>query len=141
MCRVEHPARPGSGVVAVLAVASLLFFSAACRGVEVPADRPGASTSQPLDAAGDITLTGDVTRSLGSYVVQLGAGSPEPVIVVFRSPTHFPDGARLEVRGRITTFSAADLERKLQVELGPEVDALEGLDCLVTTSVRTLSSG
>ncbi len=110
-----------------------------CRESVGEPDRAGepSSTGVTLDDA-DVRLTGEVTRSLGRYVIQLGSAPPQPVLVVLRSPNPFPVGTRVEVTGRIRTFSRAGLEAELGVDLGSEVEGLDGQRCLVAVTVRSV---
>ncbi len=128
-----------SPLFAVLVMSGVLLVLTGCREGrgEVSGD-VRTSTTVALADASTITLTGHVTRSFGNHVTQLGTAPSEPVIVVFPQPTAFPDGARVEVSGRIRTFSKADIEAELQIELGPEVDGLAGAKCLIAVSVRSL---
>ncbi len=99
---------------------------------------PSGATTVPLADASTITLTGQVTRSFGPYVVQVGGPRSQPVLVVLPTASSFSEGTRLEVSGRISTFSRSDLEAELGVDLGPEVEALTGARCLIASSVRLL---
>ncbi|MFP5319833.1 MAG: hypothetical protein ACLGI2_16260 [Acidimicrobiia bacterium] len=85
-----------------------------------------------------MTLTGEVARSFGRHVVQLGTAPTEPVLVVLRESGLYPPGTRLTVRGRISTFVRSQLEEELGVDLGAEVEGLTGERCLVAVEVRLL---
>ena len=109
-----------------------------CReSMREPARRGAPSSGVTLEDA-DVTLTGEVTRSLGPHVIQLGSSPPEPVLVVLRNPNPFPLRTRVEVSGQIRTFSRPALEAELGVDLGAEVDGLDGERCLVAATVRLL---
>ncbi len=128
-----------SPLVAVLVMSGVLLVLTGCREGRGEVDGDvRTSTIVPLAEASTITLTGHVTRSFGNHVVQLGTAPSEPVIVVFPRASAFPEGARVEVSGRIRTFSKADIEAELGIELGPEVDGLAGAKCLIAASVRPL---
>lgn len=117
----------------------LLVVGAGCRDdQERPAAGGGVETTAPVADPSTVTLTGQVTRSFGTHVVQLGTAPSEPVLVVLPTPSSFRQGVRLEVIGRITTCVPETLEGELGVDLGPEVDVLEGSTCLVAASVRSL---
>lgn len=87
-----------------------------------------------------VSLTGRVTRSFGSHVLQVGSSTSAPVLVVFPDPQSFPVGTLLEVQGRTRPFVAAALEVELGVDLGPEVEGLTGT-CVIVTSVRPSDGG
>ena len=118
----------------------LLMLATGCEDDQPRTHRTGdaPSTTLALANAAPVTLTGRVTRSYGSHVVQLGNSPSEPVLVVLPTPRTFPNGVRLEVSGRIRTFARADLEAELGVDLGPEVEGLAGSPCLVAAAVRPL---
>ncbi len=95
-------------------------------------------TTQAAVRGAEVTLTGRVARTFGPHVIQVGAGQAEPVLVVLRTPSAFPVGARLEVRGRIRTFDAANLAGELDVDLGLDAQRFDGERCLVAVAVRSL---
>ncbi len=100
---------------------------------------PGAAAvTTPSTDRGDVTLTGQVTRSFGDHVIQIGTGPAEPVLVVLPTPSSFSVGARVEVSGRIRTFDPAGLGVELGVDLGPDAQRFEGERCLVAVTVRSL---
>ena len=119
----------------------LLLVPAGCadgtQGAPSGRGATASSTTTLRDVAG-VTLTGQVTRSVGNHVVQLGTAPTEPVLVVLREPGLYPTGTRLTATGRISTFVRAEMEEELGVDLGPEVEGLTGERCLVAVEVRLL---
>lgn len=86
----------------------------------------------------ELTLTGEVTRSFGQHVIQLGTSPPDPVLLVFRTPHAFRLGVPLEVSGHTRVFERAEIEGELGLDLGSEVVGLDGQSCLIVAAVRVL---
>ena len=122
----------------MLSLAGVLVLVTACGdGSRGPEPGAAAVTTPSTDRA-DVTLTGQVARSFGDHVFQLGTGPAEPVLVVLATPSSLAVGARVEVSGRIRTFDPARLGVELGVDLGPDAQHFEGQRCLVAVTVRSL---
>ncbi len=123
----------------MFALVGLLAVGAGCGSSAGEPDRAGApGDARATVKSSDVTLTGQVTRAFGQYVIQLGTTPREPVLVVFRTPSAYPVGARLEVSGRVRTFARAEIEAEFGVPLGSEVESFDGSRCVVAASVRLL---
>jgi hypothetical protein len=116
--------------------ALLLLFATmavACGG-ERPAGTQRSQSQRSVSSTrgGDISLSGVVTATFGTYVFAVGSGV-EQVIVVTRAPTDAVVGGDADVTGRLRTFRREELELELGVDLGGETDVLENRSCLVAT--------
>jgi hypothetical protein len=129
-----------SAWLAALVAATVLGSLAACqdgRDRPGPPAAPGAAPGATGLEQPGLTLTGEVTRTFGPHVVQVGTSpSRDPVLVVFARPTTLAPGTPIEATGRIRTFNRVEIESELTVRLGPDVDGLEGRSCLVAETLR-----
>ncbi len=82
-------------------------------------------------------MTGEVARTFGPHVVQIGSSAPDAVLVIIPFTHTLTPGVRVEVTGRVRTFRQVELELALGIDLGPEVARFEGARSLIATSVRS----
>lgn len=123
-------------LVAALALAGFIaVVSCRERGDEAVRPSPAPTTRANVDGV-EVTLTGQIMRTFGMHVIQLGTAPRDPLIVVLRRPEPVFVGQRVEVSGEVRTFRRAELQSELAVDLGAEVHNLEGQRCLLARSVR-----
>ncbi len=81
-------------------------------------------------------MTGEVVRTIGPHVVEIGGAPADAVVVVIPFRHTLTPGVRAEVTGRVRTFRRVAQELELGIDLGPDVAQFEGARSLVVSSVR-----
>lgn len=87
--------------------------------------------------AGEITVSGPVSRVLDAYVFEIGTDGGEPVLVVAPGgPGPLVAGVAAEVTGTVETFDVAAIQPRIRAPLNPELHRLNGRRCVVARTVK-----
>ncbi len=99
-------------------------------------ERRGTTGGWGLDEGASLSVTGEVVRTVGPHVVEIGGAPPDGVVVVIPFRHTLRPGVRVEVTGRVRTFRPVELELELGIDLGADVVQFDGSRSLVARSLR-----